>query len=154
MVRNSDRAYAAATIDSEGSIGIYRTKNTNSFKARVRIKMNDPQGIKFIQSKFGGRYYLESVKDKVNSHIHCLSFETKSEIHHLWKNCKKFLQVKVLQFETVIKFLNLREKSNKLRKSGNKNIHLQYFNLAKRCQSLKNKFWMKDHVIIPKISSA
>lgn len=143
MLTNSDRAYAAATIDSEGSIGIYREKNKNSFKASIRIKMNDPQGIKFIQSKFGGRYYLEPVHDKVNSHIHCLVYESKLDIYNLWKNCRKFLQVKKEQFETLVDFLKFREKANKLRKSGRKDIHLQYFNYAKRCQALKQKYWTK-----------
>lgn len=102
--------------------------------------MNDPQALMYIHKNFGGRLYEEEVKDRRNSHIYVLAFESKAEIRRLWRECNPFFKVKREQMKRIIEFLDLRERANKLRRRGKKNIHLQYFNLAKSCQSLKSRY--------------
>jgi hypothetical protein len=143
-VTNSDIAYLAGIIDGEGSLGIYQKKDTNSFGARLRIAMNDPQAIKFLKNKFGGRSYESEVQDRNNSHIYVLAFERKEDINNVLTMCLPHLLVKKQQAQTVIDFLAYRANANQLRKDGNTYVHLQYYNFAKRCKSLKTRFWKKD----------
>jgi len=115
-----DLAYIAGVIDSEGYVGIKKTKPykcqgrvTFSYHARIQIRMVDEPAIRFIARKLGGWYYPEKPHANKGRPLFCWQASDRSALN-IVRTVKPHLKVKAKQAEILLQLGRIKAKRRRV----------------------------------------
>ena len=148
MTNKEKMIYCAGLIDGEGSLFIQKQikNNRRSYRATVKIAMNDIQGLLIFQSLYGGNINIGTKKidlktKKVYSPAYVLSYGSEEKVRRIILDLHHYLQVKQEQALLINSFLLYKMviRENKISKFTGAGI---MNNLYIKCKKLKSKNWI------------
>lgn len=105
MITDTDIAYIAGIIDGEGSIGVYKNKNTkrSQHQMQVRVAMREDHAVNMLVNIFGARY--NNFRNKTG--IVYRAVFTGPRAYEFLKLIRKYLRVKLDQANLAIEFYEI-----------------------------------------------
>jgi hypothetical protein len=120
-VKETDVAYIAGIIDSEGCIRIKRDRGyacqdrkTPGYHAALQIRMVDEGAIRFIAETLGGWYFKEKPSAAKGRPLYCWTVSDKNA-EHILRTVLPYLRVKRLAAETALALRDLQAECGKHR---------------------------------------
>lgn len=120
--KESDLAYIAGVIDSDGYIGIVkqsetRRKNlTKNFRPTITITQSQPEAINFIRKYFNGGFGTTKQSKNIYRDLYRWDICNRKDIRIFLEAILPYLKIKKVQAKMVIEYCNIRESAlqNKL----------------------------------------
>lgn len=110
MGQDTDWAYAAGVIDSDGCIGIGKEARRNMphpyyFRVNVRVAQTELGALNWLKETFGGNIYIQNPPTEERPKIcYCWSTRKRSVIEAFLNGILPYLKIKRQQAETCLKF--------------------------------------------------
>ena len=110
MALDTDWAYAAGVIDSDGCIGIGKEAKTNRlypyyFRVNIRVAQTELGALVWFKETFGGNVYRQNQPTEERPKIcYCWQSRKRSAIEPFLNGILPYLKIKKVQAETCLNF--------------------------------------------------